>query len=107
MANREVPLVPARIAQMPPAMARASVNWKKISLKWRDLAERRKAHYVELYETGRWKHYYTDIEFLGELRKAIAAANRWAKLAPRREDAGEAPAEPLPPALVRALPPAA
>jgi uncharacterized repeat protein (TIGR03809 family) len=107
MANREVPLVPARIAQMPPAMMRASVNWQKISLKWRDLAERRKAHFVELYETGRWKHYYTDIEFLAELRKAIAAANRWAKLAPRPEDDGEAAGAPLPPPLLKALPPAA
>jgi len=54
--------------------------------KWRDLAERRRAHFVDLYQTGRWKHYYTDSEFLQEMRKAILMAQRWAQLAPKPED---------------------
>lgn len=58
----------------------------EVSLKWRDLAERRRAHLVELYETGRWKHYYEDEQFLKELRTAIALAHRWAKIAPRPGD---------------------
>jgi uncharacterized repeat protein (TIGR03809 family) len=58
----------------------------KAALKWRDLAERRRAHFVDLYESGRWKHYYTDQEFLVGMREAIAAARRWAEIAPRPED---------------------
>ena len=56
------------------------------ALKWRALAERRRAHFVELYQTGRWKHYYSDQQFIMEMREAIVIANRWAKIAPRPED---------------------
>ena len=57
------------------------------SLKWRELAERRRAHFVELYDTGRWKHYYTDEEFLAGTREAVANADRWARIAPRPGEA--------------------
>jgi hypothetical protein len=56
------------------------------ALKWRDLAERRRAHFVDLYKSGRWKHYYTDEEFVVCMREAIMIANRWAEIAPRPED---------------------
>jgi uncharacterized repeat protein (TIGR03809 family) len=56
------------------------------ALKWRDLAERRRAHFVDLYKSGRWRHYYTDEQFVVRMREAIAAANRWAEIAPRPED---------------------
>jgi uncharacterized repeat protein (TIGR03809 family) len=104
----------ARIAQMPPRMALATLNWERITLKWRDLAERRRRHYIELFESGRWKRYYSDAKFLNELRAAIIASNHWAKIAPHPEEsAGEtaAPPEPaamvVPPAVQYALPPAA
>ena len=58
------------------------------ALKWRDLAERRCAHFVELYLSGRWKHYYTDQEFADGMREALALANRWAEIAPRPDEAG-------------------
>ena len=69
--------------QYPYAMDRAA-------LKWRDLAERRRAHIIELYKSGRWKHYYTDAEFIVCLREATVAANRWVQIAPRPEDFGQA-----------------
>ena len=50
------------------------------------IAERRQAHFVDLYKSGRWKHYYTDEQFVVRIREAIAAANRWAEIAPRPED---------------------
>ncbi len=62
------------------------------ALKWRDLAERRRAHFIDLYRSGRWKHYYSNDEFLDRMREAIANANRWAKLAPRPSDFAQ-PAE--------------
>jgi uncharacterized repeat protein (TIGR03809 family) len=73
------PFVPVR--QFPRAMDQAA-------LKWRDLAERRRAHFIDLYQTGRWRHYYTDEQFLASMQEAINIANRWAQIAPRP---GEAP----------------
>ena len=78
-------------------MVTATVKWQNAALKWRNLAERRAAHYVDLYRSGRWKHYYTDAEFLVEMRTADALARRWAKIAPLPE---ESAAEAAPPAEI-------
>jgi hypothetical protein len=48
---------------------------------WLSLVERRKAHLVELFETGRWRHYYTEAELLGELRAVNLAHDRFADVA--------------------------
>jgi uncharacterized repeat protein (TIGR03809 family) len=50
--------------------------------KWRALAERRRAHFVELYHTKRWKRYYDEERFLLKMGEAIEATDRWAKIAP-------------------------
>ena len=71
-------------------MVKATVRLESAALKWLALAERRRDHHLELYKSGRWRHYYTDQEFLTEMRNAIAIAQRWAKIAPLREEA-EAP----------------
>lgn len=62
----------------------------KVALKWRDLAERRRAHFVELYRSGRWKHYYTEQEFVIHMREAIMISERWAQIAPRPDDVRQA-----------------
>jgi uncharacterized repeat protein (TIGR03809 family) len=67
-------------------MVLATVRLEAVALKWRTLAERRRDHHIELYRTGRWRHYYTDQEFLAEMRIAIALARRWARIAPRPEE---------------------
>jgi uncharacterized repeat protein (TIGR03809 family) len=54
-----------------------------VALKWRELAERRRAHFVELYRSGRWKRYYTEDQFLVRMREVIHAAEAWGQLAPR------------------------
>jgi len=50
--------------------------------KWRALAERRRAYFVELYHSGRWKRYYSEEQFLTRLREAIRVSDRWAEIAP-------------------------
>ena len=72
-------------------MLLATVEWERTALKWRNLAEQRRDHYFELYRSGRWKHYYTEEQFLTEMRKAVALAQRWAVIAPSSEEC--APAE--------------
>src|SRR5262245_54165395 len=52
-----------------------------VAQKWRDLAERRRAHFVALFHSGRWKHYYTEQQFLDRLREAVRTSERWAEIA--------------------------
>ena len=94
MAHREFECpVPRISSELPKTMVQATVKMEAVALKWRALAERRRDHHIELYKTGRWRHYYTDQQFLTEMRAAIALAQRWAKIAPRpdeRDAAGSA-----------------
>jgi uncharacterized repeat protein (TIGR03809 family) len=48
---------------------------------WLALAERRKAHLIELFQTGRWRHYFTEAELLAELRATDLARDRFARVA--------------------------
>lgn len=45
--------------------------------KWRDLAERRRDHIIELYESGRWRRYYSEERFVALLRDASRALEAW------------------------------
>lgn len=53
----------------------------QIAQRWRDLAERRRSHFVELYQSGRWKHYYSEADFILRMREVVQAAEQWEKLA--------------------------
>jgi uncharacterized repeat protein (TIGR03809 family) len=55
----------------------------ELTRRWRDLAERRRAHFVELYDTGRWKHYYTEEQLVVRMREAIRLAEAWDRLSAR------------------------
>ena len=48
---------------------------------WRDLAEKRRAYLIELYDSGRWKHYYTEEQLVARMREAINLADKWERLA--------------------------
>jgi len=91
MAHRLFECPVPRTPDVPDSMVSATVRMERVALKWRALAERRRAHFIELYKSGRWRHYYSDQDFLAEMRNAIAMAQRWAKIAPRPEEK-EAPA---------------
>jgi len=70
----------------------------EVAQKWRALAERRLAHFVELYESGRWRHYYSEEQLLHRMREAVRLSERWAQIA--LGAAGEVmagQAQPLPP----------
>jgi uncharacterized repeat protein (TIGR03809 family) len=58
----------------------------EIALKWRALAERRRAYFIELFQTGRWKRYFSEEQFMLRLREAIRTNERWAEIAPRPQD---------------------
>jgi uncharacterized repeat protein (TIGR03809 family) len=48
--------------------------------KWHALAERRRSHFVELYDSGRWKRYYAESEFVAQMRDVVQLADTWARL---------------------------
>jgi hypothetical protein len=54
--------------------------------KWRDLANRRCAHFIELQKSGRWKHYYDEAQFRLLMSEAVVLAEIWARIAPRSDD---------------------
>jgi uncharacterized repeat protein (TIGR03809 family) len=63
---------------------------KEVSQKWRMLAERRLAHFVELLESKRWKRYFSSEEdFLHQMRQAMLLSTRWAEIAPPPAPADE------------------
>ena len=83
MAAREFTTPVPRVSEVPFRMLPAASNWECIALKWRNIAERRRDHHLDLYKSARWKHYYTDEEFLIEMRQAVAIADRWVAIVPR------------------------
>jgi uncharacterized repeat protein (TIGR03809 family) len=47
---------------------------------WQALADKRLAHLNELFETGRWRRYYTKAAFLENLIEAKSAVETWSIL---------------------------
>ena len=48
--------------------------------KWHALAERRRAYFVELYRSGRWRKYYAEDAFLAHLRDVMDSVESWGAL---------------------------
>jgi uncharacterized repeat protein (TIGR03809 family) len=57
-----------------------------VAQKWRRLAEQRRAHFVDLFHSGRWKHYYSEEQYLELMRETFRLAERWAVIAPTPAD---------------------
>lgn len=53
--------------------------------RWRDLAEQRLEHLIELYQSGRWQKYYNETDFLKQIREVVAAVEAWKQLVPPNE----------------------
>jgi len=55
--------------------------YDSIARRWLALAERRQAHFNELCNSGRWKHYFTEEGRDREKRKVNEVREQWAKIA--------------------------
>jgi uncharacterized repeat protein (TIGR03809 family) len=51
-----------------------------VGARWRDLAERRLEYLTELFESGRWRRYYSERAFLEDIHQAKAAVALWRNL---------------------------
>ena len=56
---------------------------RDIVARWCALAEQRLDHLTELFETGRWRRYHGEMEFLENIREAKAAVETWRNLLTR------------------------
>jgi len=61
-------------------------RFDEIAQKWRNFAQRRRDYFIELYDSGRWKHYYSEAQFIDRMREAIQLSERWIEIAPRPAD---------------------
>jgi|ERR1700734_3013168 hypothetical protein len=72
---------------------REASPYDSVARRWLALVERRQENFIDLCNSGRWRHYYTRAEFLDEMRKVLRLRDQWAinaGLPPSGED------EPLP-----------
>ena len=59
-----------------------------VSESFRALAQRRHAYYLELLQSGRWQHYFTEQEFAARLRDVLAVTRFWNEMS---DDTSELP----------------
>ena len=79
-----------------------SGGYDSIARRWLALIVRRQENLLDLCDTGRWRHYYTEGEFLDEMRKVLRVRDQWAAIAGvalNGEDLPEDDAGELPPPL--------
>jgi uncharacterized repeat protein (TIGR03809 family) len=55
----------------------------KLAERWHELAERRRDHFAELYESGRWRLYYEEDVFRAQVREVARICDRWASILER------------------------
>jgi uncharacterized repeat protein (TIGR03809 family) len=53
--------------------------------RWCALAEQRLDHLTELFETGRWRRYHSELAFLENIQEAKAAVELWRDLLTRED----------------------
>jgi hypothetical protein len=56
---------------------------RDIVARWCDLAERRLDYLTELFETGRWRRFHSELAFLENIQEAKSAVEIWRDLAMR------------------------
>jgi uncharacterized repeat protein (TIGR03809 family) len=56
---------------------------QEILNRWCALAQQRLDHLTELFETGRWRRYYSELSFLENIQEAKNAVETWRRLATR------------------------
>jgi hypothetical protein len=55
--------------------------YDSVAHRWLALIERRQENFIDLCNTGRWRHYFTKAEFLEEMRRLLRLRDQWAVLA--------------------------
>ena len=53
---------------------------RDVVARWCNLAEQRLEYLTELFETGRWRRFHTELAFLENIQEAKAAVETWRNL---------------------------
>jgi uncharacterized repeat protein (TIGR03809 family) len=56
---------------------------RDVVARWCNLAEQRLEYLTELFETGRWRRFHTEVAFLENIQEAKAAVETWRRLSMR------------------------
>jgi uncharacterized repeat protein (TIGR03809 family) len=56
-----------------------STSWRPdaFARKWHALAERRRKHLAELYQSGAWQRYFTEETLRNQMHEATREVDRW------------------------------
>jgi len=60
---------------------RDAASSRQVAARWCALAEQRLHHLSEMFETGRWRRYHSEIAFLENIQEAKRAVQTWRALA--------------------------
>jgi uncharacterized repeat protein (TIGR03809 family) len=69
----------------------AAVSGRQVIERWADLAERRLDYLTDLFESGRWRRFHTEVDFLDNIREAKVAVDRWRTMATQEATADNQP----------------
>jgi uncharacterized repeat protein (TIGR03809 family) len=61
--------------------AKPGLSFEEMSSQWLELSERRLAYYALLYQSGRWRRYYTPEAYAERVVDVMKAVSVWRKLA--------------------------
>jgi uncharacterized repeat protein (TIGR03809 family) len=64
---------------------------RDIVARWCVLAEQRLEYLTELFETGRWRRFHSEVAFLENIREAKAAVETWRQLLSREASLDNSP----------------
>ena len=72
-----------------------STSWRPdaFARKWHALAERRRNHLAELYQSGAWHRYFTEETLRGQMHEALREVDRWSALLDEQPAADAGPRE--------------
>ena len=62
---------------------------RDVLARWCALAEQRLEYLTELFETGRWRRFHSEIAFLENIREAKSAVELWRSLSTREASADD------------------
>jgi uncharacterized repeat protein (TIGR03809 family) len=52
----------------------------EMARRWHALAERRRQHFADLHDSGRWRKYYREHDFLTQMRATTSMVDAWEKV---------------------------
>jgi uncharacterized repeat protein (TIGR03809 family) len=78
---------------------------RDVLARWCNLAEQRLDYLTELFETGRWRRFHSEIAFLENIREAKSAVEMWRDLSTREASTGSNAVDLIKLARAKATPP--